>query len=380
MDFRLKPRRQLMKQMIERLQEAYARGQIRVVRRLHALFYVCEGKLISEIAELLKLSPQTIYNYIRDFIYKGLDSAEYKRPPGRSPKLTKSQRKELAELIDAGPEAAGYDFGGWNTALIQDLIHRRFGVNYSFHYVAQLLKNMGYSYQKARFVSDHLEDVSDEQQKWIDKTWPELLRQAHKRKAMVLFGDECSFAQWGSLSYTWAKRGHQPLVKTGGRRNAYKVFGFIDYFSGAFYHKAHTGKFTSESYQEFISDVLARTSRHLFIIQDGARYHTSKAMQAFFSCNSDRITVYQLPRYSPDFNPIEFLWRNVKKKATHLRYFPKFEDLMKKVDSTLKFFSDLPKSIKCLMGKYCETLGKKTASDISHIMMKVIGEYQIPVA
>jgi hypothetical protein len=35
--------------------------------------------------------------------------------------LTQTQRKELAKLIDDGPEAAGYDCGGWNTALIQDL-------------------------------------------------------------------------------------------------------------------------------------------------------------------------------------------------------------------------------------------------------------------
>ena len=34
MDFRLKPRRHLLKQMIEHLQEAYARGQIRVVSTL----------------------------------------------------------------------------------------------------------------------------------------------------------------------------------------------------------------------------------------------------------------------------------------------------------------------------------------------------------
>jgi len=129
----------------------------------------------------------------------------------------------------------------------------------------RLLKNMGYSYQKARFVSDHLADVAPEQQEWLEKTWPELRRQAQARNALVLFGDECSFAQWGSLSSTWSRRGHQPEVKTSGQRRAYKVFG----------------------------------------IQDGARYHISQAMQAFFAAHTDRITVYQLLRYSPDFNPIE---------------------------------------------------------------------------
>jgi len=39
---------------------------------------------------------------------------------------------------------------------------------------------------------------------------------------------------------------------------------------------------------------------------------------------ADRLTVYQLPAYSPDLNPIEWLWKKVKKKATHRRYFPTF--------------------------------------------------------
>ena len=174
---------------------------------------------------------------------------------------------------------------------------------------------------------------------------------------MLLFGDECSFAQWGSLSYTWATRGQQPTVKTSGKRKAYKVFGLIEFFTGLFFYKAHTGKFTSVSYQAFVSEVLAQTTQHLILIQDGARYHTSKAMEAFFAAHADRITVYQLPRYSPEFNPIEYLWRNVKKLATHLRYFPDFEDLVAKVNDKLQYLAGLPAQILGLMGRYCKTLG-----------------------
>ncbi len=347
--------------LITCLQQAYAHGHLRLVKRIHALLYVMDGYAVEDVAERLGLCVQSVYNYLRDFILRGVASLVYRRPPGRSPKLTKSQRKELAKLIDDGPEAAGYDYGCWTTGLIQDLILTRFGVEYHPRYVADLLKNMGYSYQKACFVSDHLEDVAQERQEWLEQTWPEILRQAKEQQALILFGDECSFAQWGSLSYTWARKGQQPVVKTSGRRKAYKVMGFIEYFSGAFYYQAHTGKFTSESYQAFIRQVLAQTTQPLFIIQDGAKYHTSKAMREFFAAHSDRITVYQLPRYSPKFNPIEFLWRNVKKQATHLRYFPTFEALTTKVDSKLRYFADLPQTIKALMGQYCETLGAMAA-------------------
>jgi hypothetical protein len=83
----------------------------------------------------------------------------------------------------------------------------------------------------------------------------------------------------GSLSYTWAQRGEQPAVPTSGTRRAYKVFGLIDFFSGALFSQGITGKFNSDSYQAFLDAVLKQTQGHLVLIQDGARYHTSKAMQ-----------------------------------------------------------------------------------------------------
>jgi transposase len=343
MRIRLSLGKDMLNALLERLHRAYAIGQLRLIKRIHALLYVIEGKSVAEVAEILDLSEQSVRNYVRVFILKGLESLVYKRPPGRPPKLTKTQRKELAKLIDAGPEQAGYDCGCWDTSLIQDLIQTRFGVEYTPHYIAQLLSNIGFSYQRACFVSGHIDDgeVVEARKVWMEKTWPKLLHLAKEKDAMILFGDECSFAQWGSLSYTWARKGQQPTVKTSGKRKAYK---------------SHTGRFNSLSYQAFLTEVMNKTKQHLVIIQDGASYHTSKAMQCFFADHADRLTVGQLPTYSPMFNPIEYMWRNVKKQATHLRYFPVFEDLARKVDEKLHYFAQLPDSILSLMGRYCKSL------------------------
>jgi len=358
---RLQVSNQILTSLYERLQKAYAMGQLRLVKRIHALLYIIDGKDIDEVMSILKLSSQTVYNYIKAFILNQLDSLVYRFSPGRPAKLNKAQREELGKVIDAGAEAVGYDCGCWSTILIQDWIFNRFGVEYEPRYVAELLDKLGFSYQRGRFVSDHLADVAAEQEEWMTKTWPEILRLAEEKGAMILFGDEASFAQWGSLSYTWARKGQQPTVKTSGIRKAYKIMGLIDFLSGAFFYKAHTGRFNSETYQAFLLEALAKTSQHLIIIQDGARYHTSKAMEQFFTQHADRITIYQLPRYSPEFNPIEYLWRNVKKQATHLRYFATFDDLTKKVDEKLAYFDNLPKSILGLMGKYLPSLGVQAA-------------------
>lgn len=341
--------------VVARLHSVYQNGQLRLVKRIHAIFAIVGGESVTEVAELLHLGEQTVRDYVCAFIRKGVDSLSYKRPSGRPPKLTKTERKELADLITAGPEAAGYPSACWSTPVICDLILTRFGVEYHPHYLCELLDELGFSFQKARFVSDHLDEAA--RQQWLTETWPEIRRVAQEKKAMILFGDEASFAQWGSLSYTWAPKGQQPTVKTSGKRKGYKVFGLIDFFSGRLFWKGQTDRFNADSYMTFLQEVLTQTEQHLLLIQDGARYHTSKAMQDFFAAHTDRLTRYQLPSYSPDFNPIEYLWRNVKKDATHLKYFADFAELKQKVDKTMQQLATLPEEILGLMGRYCESLG-----------------------
>jgi hypothetical protein len=178
------------------------------------------------------------------------------------------------------------------------LIWREFGVLYNRQYVCTLLHNLGFSFQKARFVSDHLDTAK--RLAWLEQKWPTILRAAKRRQGLILFEDEASFAQWGSLSYTWARRGQQPEVPTSGKRKGYKVFGAIEYFSGRLFSHGIEGRFNSESSQAFLQMILAQTTQHLFLIHDGARYHTSASTQAFLAAHSERITEHPLPSYSPD--------------------------------------------------------------------------------
>jgi len=346
--------RPTVKLLVQRLKQAYDRGDLRLVRRVSALLGLAKGETVIQVAETLSTSRQAIYDWLKAFMQCGVGSLVYRRLPGRKAKLTKTQRKRLVELVRAGPLETGYPTACWTSLLVQQLILREFGVLYNRHYVCELLHNLGFSFQKAKFVSDHLD--KEARCKWMDETWPLILRLAQEKQALILFGDEVSFAQWGSLGYTWAPVGQQPVVKTTGKRKGYKVFGLIDFFSGRFFYQGLTERFNSERYQAFLHQVLNQTSQHLILIQDGARYHTSKATRAFFEGHKDRLTVFQLPSYSPDYNPIEFLWKNMKRRATHNQYFPEFENLVSSVEAALAYFATRPKEIKNLMGLYVESL------------------------
>jgi transposase len=340
-----------VKTLTDQFQAALRRGDQRLVKRIAGLLFVADGYTPAHAASRVGVSESTIYAWLHAFVQARFASLRYRTSPGRPAKLTPSQKQRLCALITAGPEAAGYRTGCWNSALLQGLIQREFGVLYTVHYVAELLRNLGFSYQKARFVSDHLND--EQRQAWLTETWPALVQMARRRGALLLFGDEASFAQWGSLGYTWALRGQQPVVKTGGKRKGYKVFGLIDYFTGRVFWR-HTGRFNAQSYCDFLALVLAQTTQPLIVIQDGARYHTAAKTREFFLQPAERLTVEQLPSYSPDYNPIEHLWRSIKRHNTHNRYFPAFSDLTTAVETALTHFQQHPQEVKQLMGTYLD--------------------------
>jgi transposase len=336
------------------LRRAFQAGDLPLVKRVTALLGIARGERVGQIAAGVGVSPASVYSWLQAFLLAGAAGLRVQWRGGRPSKLTASQRQRLAVLIDAGPEAAGFPTGCWHALLIQQVIAREFGVTYNVHYLADLLHHLGFSFQKARFVSDHLDAVA--RATWLAYTWPAWRAQATAAGGLLLFGDEASFAQWGSLGYTWARVGQQPVVRTAGRRKAYKVFGLIEYFSGRLFYQGSEGKFDGASYIAFLTGVLAQTTTPLFLVQDGAPYHRAAVVKAFFEQHRDRLHVTQLPSYSPDYNPIEYLWRATKRTATHNRYFPAFQELIASVEEALAALSRQPERVKALFGLYLDDL------------------------
>ena len=342
------------------LSRAFKAGDLGMVKRVTALLGIARGEPVRLIAVGVGVSPSTVYAWLRAFLLAGVAGLRVQWRGGRPKKLTKTQRQRLATIIEAGPEAAGFPTGCWHALLIQQVIQREFGVTSNVQYLATVLHSLGFSFQQARFVSDHLDEVA--RAAWLAYTFPAWRAQAEAAGGLLLFGDEASFAQWGSLGYTWARVGQQPVVKTTGRRRAYKVFGLIELFSGRLFYQGIDGRFNGPSYIAFLTTVLEQTTEPLFLVQDGAPYHRAAPVKAFFEQHRDRLRVIRLPSYSPDYNPIEFLWRAAKRSATHNRYFPEFTDLIASVEDALATFARQPDRVKALFGRYLKHLAEPDAA------------------
>jgi transposase len=92
-------------------------------------------------------------------------------------------------------------------------------------------------------------------------------------------------------------------------------------------------------------------------MHDGAKYHTSQATKQCLDAHRARITVEPLPSYSPDDNPIAYLWKKTKQRATHNQYFKACAALTVSVDKALVFFATHADEVLGLFGRYCEESG-----------------------
>jgi hypothetical protein len=153
--------------------------------------------------------------------------------------------------------------GCWTTTLIQEWIYQHFQVIYSQFYVAEMLRNLGMSYQKARFVSDLMDAAARKQ--WVEPVWPTLLAQALRAGKAIFFEDEVCFAQWGSLSYTWAPKVANRKAKISGLRTTYKIFGLIEFFTSRYYW-LDEDRISSATYQTFLTCLLGQVLGPLILI------------------------------------------------------------------------------------------------------------------
>jgi transposase len=109
-------------ELVEALQKAYRSGDAGMIKRIAVLLDFSRGDNMEAIAQRHGVSLSSIYTWIKKLLVEGVAGLKPSWKGGRPAKLTKSQKKELGELIDAGPEAAGFRSGCWNSAMIQQLI------------------------------------------------------------------------------------------------------------------------------------------------------------------------------------------------------------------------------------------------------------------
>lgn len=142
------------------------------------------GKKRTEVAEMLDISESAIYLWLRKFRSAGVQGLRDNYKP-RKCNLSEAQQQQLRTIVIDGPEAAGLDTGTWTAALVRDVIEDRFGITYSISAVLKILHRLNFSAQLPQVQLARADPAA--QKKWVDKTYPAILRRARKEGGVVFF-------------------------------------------------------------------------------------------------------------------------------------------------------------------------------------------------
>lgn len=149
--------------------------------------------------------------------------------------------------------------------------------------------------------------------------------------------DEVHFQQYGSRCRMWVPpEVKDPVVLHHPTRKSIGYFGAVRLRDGKFVFVREPHQFDAQTTWNFLKHLRQRTRRtgkRVVLIIDNARYHHAKLHRNWREEQAIDFQLDYLPAYSPELNPIERVWKLVRKLCLHDQYFATLQGVIEAVES-----------------------------------------------
>ena len=270
---------------------------------------VANGFTVTDVAIAYDTTRSTIHRWLARFQQEGDKGLNRRAVPGRPLKLLEVDAAGLKKIVLLPASEYGFETDFWTTRRLIQVVQSEYGVLISKQTMMRRLHKAGLTYQKPE--RQYFELSEEERQDWRRKELPKIRRAVQKYRGILYFQDESNISLTALLGKTWAPRGKAPKQKVTGSRGGVSAMSAITR-SGQLIFRLHDKRITSEEVIEFLDQMLKHhLRRHLVVVMDRAPPHTSKRTLAFIA-SQPRLHVFNLPTYSPDWNPDEQIWNHLK--------------------------------------------------------------------
>jgi len=159
------------------------------------------------------------------------------------------------------------------------------------------------------------------------------------------FGDECGIEGDPKPRARLAKKGSRPRVDYTGKHIRANVVGALSWFSGLFVSLI-LPYVNSETFQLFLDEMnrYVDPAKRVILVLDNASWHNVKSL------DWGRIEPLFLPPYSPDFNPIEILWRVLKENFFTWFVAKSHDHHEDQVEKALAYYHRNPEQCRTIVG------------------------------
>jgi transposase len=268
--------------------------------RTRAIQRVQDGESPEIVIKALGFSRACIYNWLARYRAGGWHALKDRQKSGRPKKLTGSQIAWIYRtVVDKNPLQLKFSFALWTRTMVAVVIKKQFGIKLSDSSVGRLLRQLGLSCQRPLFRA--YQKNHEAIQEWKETVFPEIKKKAKKLGATIYFQDESGIRSDFHSGTTWAPKGQTPVIEVTGARFGLNMMGAIS-MQGQMRFMVIKGSVSSDQIYDFLSRLMYNADKPVFLIWDGHPIETF----------GGKLEVYTLPSYSPELNPIEQAWNNVK--------------------------------------------------------------------
>jgi transposase len=311
--------------------------RIRAIRRIE------EGEGPEVVIKALGMNRRTIYKWIAIYREGGIESLKARTLSGRPLKLSGAKLRWIYNtVVTKNPLQLRFPFALWTREMVKELIERKYGIRLSAVSVGRLLKKLGLSCQKPLMRAFQQDPVVVEQ--WVEKEYPKIRRLARREKAEIYFEDEAGIRSDHHAGTTWGIRGETPVVRTTGARFSMNMISAIT-AKGTMRFMTYSGKMKAPLFCEFLKRLIHNASSKIFLILDGHPVHRSSRVKKFVEATEGKLRIFFLPPYSPELNPDELVWNNVKGRIGRSSIKGP-DDFQEKVRHHLKSLQHTPENIR----------------------------------
>ena len=264
--------------------------------------------MISEVADIVLASEVSIRKWVKAFSEGGMNGLLEEAGRGRQKKLPKHQEdKFITEVKKMQKERQGGRVIGKD---IQKLLLEKFKIKYCLNSIYVLLDRLEFSWISCR--SKHPNN-SQEAINNFKKDFPDIVEkvkdEVENKKIEVWWQDEMRVGQQGSLSRIWAKTGTRPRAIRQQQYLSTYIFGAAcpdkDKSCALILPTVNMDMMQLHLYE--ISKQVDE-NHHALILMNRAAWHTTEKLVL-----PPNLSIIPLPPYSPELNPMEQLWQQLRK-------------------------------------------------------------------
>ena len=146
-----------------------------------------------------------------------------------------------------------------------------------------------------------------------------------------MFQDEAGFGRINKPKYCWCKKGKRPSVPCHHIREYRYVYGAVEPRTGESFFLVMPycdsncmNTFLQELSKTYPDDII-------LLVCDGARWHKADCLSI-----PNNIQITHIPPYTPEMNPIEQIWKEIRKRGFRNEVFPTLEKVIDRLCDVIK--------------------------------------------